>query len=86
MPQIIPIKDLKKTSEISEMCHNTNEPVFITKNGYGDMVIMSMEAYEEAMKKLDIYRNIEISEEQVKNGQVKDAKKSLENLRAEYEL
>lgn len=86
MPQIIPIKDLKKTSEISEMCHNTNEPVFITKNGYGDMVIMSMEVYEETMKKLDIYRNIEISEEQVKNGQVKDAKKSLEIMRAKYEL
>ena len=86
MPQIIPIKDLKKTSEISEMCHNTNDPVFITKNGYGDMVIMSMEAYEEAMKKIDIYRNIEISEEQVKNDQVKDAKKSLENMRAKYEL
>ncbi len=33
---------------------------------------MSMEAYEETMKKLDIYRNIEISEEQVKNGQVKE--------------
>lgn len=86
MPQIIPIKDLKKTSEISEMCHNTNNPIFITKNGYGDMVIMSMEAYEEAMKKIDIYRNIEISEEQVKNDQVKDAKKSLENMRAKYEL
>lgn len=86
MPQIIPIKDLKKTSEISEMCHNTNDPIFITKNGYGDMVIMSMEAYEEAMKKIDIYRNIEISEEQVKNDQVKDAKKLLENMRAKYEL
>lgn len=86
MPQIIPIKDLKKTSEISEMCHNTNDPIFITKNGYGDMVIMSMEAYEEAIKKIDIYRNIEISEEQVKNDQVKDAKKSLENMRAKYEL
>lgn len=86
MPQIIPIKDLKKTSEISEMCHNTNDPIFITKNGYGDMVIMSMEAYEEAMKKIDIYRNIEISEEQVKNDQVKDAKKSLENMRVKYEL
>lgn len=86
MPQIIPIKDLKKTSEISEMCHSTNDPIFITKNGYGDMVIMSMEAYEEAMKKIDIYRNIEISEEQVKNDQVKDAKKSLENMRAKYEL
>ena len=86
MPQIIPIKDLKKTSEISEMCHTTNEPVYNNKNGYGDMVIMSMEAYEETMKKLDIYRNIEISEEQVKNGQVKDAKKSLENLRTKYKL
>ena len=86
MPQIIPIKELKNTSEISDMCHRADGPIYITKNGYGDMVIMSMEAYEEAMKKLDIYRNIEISEEQVKNGQVKDAKKSLENLRAKYEL
>lgn len=40
MPQIIPIKDLKDTSKISEMCRNSNEPVFITKNGYGDMVMM----------------------------------------------
>lgn len=46
MPQIIPIKDLKNTSEISDMCHKTDEPIYITKNGYGDMVIMSMEIYE----------------------------------------
>lgn len=39
MPQIIPIKDLKKTSEISELCHRAAEPIYITKNGYGDMVI-----------------------------------------------
>ena len=45
MPQIIPIKKLKNTSEISEMCHRTEEPIYITKNGYGDMVIMSMENY-----------------------------------------
>ena len=37
MPQIIPIKDLKNTSEISEMCHKAEEPIYITKNGYGDM-------------------------------------------------
>lgn len=72
MPQIIPIKDLKKTSEISEMCHNTNEPVFITKNGYGDMVIMSMEAYEETMKKLDIYRNCKSQYKNVGLGQYKN--------------
>ncbi len=47
MPQIIPIRDLKNTSEISQMCSATNEPIFITKNGYGEMVIMSMKAYEE---------------------------------------
>ena len=46
MPQIIPIKDLKNTSEISDMCHKSDEPIYITKNGYGDMVIMSMEIYE----------------------------------------
>lgn len=45
MPQIIPIKDLKNTSAISEMCHKTDEPIYITKNGYGDMVIMSMEIF-----------------------------------------
>ena len=37
MPQIIPIKDLKNTSEISEMCHKAEEPIYITKNGYGDI-------------------------------------------------
>lgn len=49
MPQIIPIKDLKNTSEVSELCHKSDEPIFVTKNGYGDMVIMSMEAYERDM-------------------------------------
>jgi len=45
--QIIPIKDLKNTGEMSELCNSTGEPVFITKNGYGDMVIMSLKTYEE---------------------------------------
>lgn len=46
MPQIRPITDLRNTTEIAELCHAKNEPVFITKNGYGDLVIMSMEVYE----------------------------------------
>ena len=52
MPQIIPIKELKNTSEISEMCHDSDEPIYVTKNGYGDMVIMSMEVYEQMMRKI----------------------------------
>ena len=46
MPQIRPITDLRNTTEISELCHARREPVFITKNGYGDLVVMSMETYE----------------------------------------
>ena len=42
MPQIIPIRDLKDTALVSQMCKESSEPIYITKNGYGDMVIMSM--------------------------------------------
>lgn len=84
MPQIIPIKDLKNTSEISAMCHKSDEPIYITKNGYGDMVIMSMEIYESAMRQLSIYRDIEISERQIENGQIKEARTALARTREKY--
>ena len=86
MPQIIPIKELKKTSEISETCHEADGPIYITKNGYGDMVIMSMENYEAVMRQLAIYRDIEISEKQIENGQTKDARSALKEMRAKYGL
>ena len=84
MPQIIPIKDLKNTSETSEMCHKAGEPIYITKNGYGDMVIMSIDTYEETMKRLSIYKDIEISEKQIEKGQIKDARQALGELRTKY--
>ena len=86
MPQIIPIKDLKNTSEISDMCHKTEEPIYVTKNGYGDMVIMSMEIYEATMKQIDIDWEIEISEKQIEAGQIKDARTALREKRAKYGL
>lgn len=86
MPQIIPIKDLKNTAEISEMCHRTDEPIYITKNGYGDMVIMSMESFENAMRRLKLYQEIERSEEQIREGKTKDARKSLDSMRSHYGL
>ena len=46
MPTIIPIRDLRNTSEISELAHRKQEPIFITKNGYSDLVVMSSEYYE----------------------------------------
>ena len=86
MPHIIPIKDLKNTSEISELCHKTDEPIYITKNGYGDMVIMSMEIFESTMRQISMYRDIEISEKQIENGHIKDARTALAGMRTKYGL
>ena len=46
MPTIVPISKLNNTSEISALAHESDGPVFVIKNGYGDMVLMSMEVYE----------------------------------------
>lgn len=44
MPQILPIRDLRDTTKISNLCHESNEPIDITKNGYGDMVLLLWKA------------------------------------------
>lgn len=86
MPQIIPIRDLKKTSELSKLCRGVNEPVFITKNGYGDMVIMSMETYERTMFLNDVYRKLDEGEQSIKSGDVMDAFDSLKAIREKHGL
>lgn len=84
MPRIIPIRDLKDTAAISQMCDESTEPVFITKNGYGDMVIMSIKAYEEKFALLDVYAKLAEAEEQVAQGKTVDARTALRELRAKY--
>lgn len=86
MPQIIPIRDLKKTSEISKLCKESNEPIFVTKNGYGDMVIMSMEMYEERMAAYALYAKLDEAEEDIAAGRVSDARASLAKLREKHGL
>lgn len=84
MPHIIPIRDLKNTTEISNLCHNSTEPIYITKNGYGDMVIMSIETYADTMHQLEMYQQILLSEKQIAHGNFKDANQSLEEMRKKY--
>ena len=86
MPRIIPIKDLKNTSEISQMCQEATEPIYITKNGYGDMVIMSVKMYEEKLYMLDIYNKLAAAEAQIAKGKVLDSDVSLKSLRAKYNV
>ena len=74
MPYIIPVRDLKNTGEISQLCQNVNEPIYITKNGYGDMVIMSMKVFQEKMFLQDVYNRLAESETDVVNGRTENAK------------
>ena len=68
MPQIRPITDLRNTTEISNLCHAKKEPIFITKNGYGDMVLMSMEAYDELLSVAMVDKAIAESEAELAEG------------------
>ena len=70
MPVIVPVRDLKDTNKISELCNREKRPVFITKNGYGDMVIMSMAYYEEAMGRNNIYAKLEEARADVAAGRI----------------
>lgn len=85
MPQIRPITDLRNTTEISDICHAKREPVFITKNGYGDLVVMSIEAYEELMESAAIDNAIfEAEAEFAEDGQLYDAREALSSLRRKH--
>lgn len=84
MPRIIPIRDLKNTTAISQMCSESPDPVYITKNGYGDMVIMSMKSYEEKMALLDVYAKLAEAEDEISQGKTVDARAALKGLRAKY--
>lgn len=68
MPIIKPISDLRNNfNEISEICHKNGEPVFITKNGHGDLVVMSIAKYEQIIALLELYQKLGVAELQSGN-------------------
>ncbi len=78
MPTIRPSTDLRNHyNEISEFCHEYTEPVFITKNGKGDLVVMSMETYELLSGKLELYALLAEGLEQVKQGKIKSIRQKV---------
>jgi len=63
MPHIRPVSDLRnRFADISKVVHETSEPVFLTKNGYGDMVVMSIEAYERKLFESEVYFKLKEAE------------------------
>ena len=86
MPKIVPIRDLKNTSEISLLCHSQNEPVFVTKNGYGDMVLMSIELYEKTAFMQDVFLKLNEAEEECSAGKIADARDAVTSLRMSHDI
>ncbi|MCL1975951.1 MAG: type II toxin-antitoxin system Phd/YefM family antitoxin [Firmicutes bacterium] len=85
MPIIRPITALRNTNEISELCHSQQDPVFITKNGFGDLVIMSIAAYEKQQTLLEVYKKLSEAEAQLVSGATLiDGKEVFNHLREKY--
>ena len=74
MPKIIPIKDLKNTSGISELCHSTDEPV----------LVMSNQAYDKLIEQIHLYQLVAEAEQDVEEGNVFDGEEVLSEMRAKY--
>jgi prevent-host-death family protein len=82
MPTIRPSADLRNNyNEISELCHEYPEPVFITKNGTGDLAVMSIETYELLAGKFELYNLIDEGLRQAKDGMVKPLKGAIKSIR-----
>ena len=86
MPRIVPIRDLKNTTNISTLCHEDKEPIFVTKNGYGDMVIMSMETYEKNLFLANLYGKLEEAKEDKKNGRYSTVEDAIARIRKSHGL
>ena len=84
MPQIRPITDLRNTNDISELCHSSMEPIFSTKNGYGDLVVMSMDKYDELIRKAELYEKLTLAEQQMEKGELLDGDAVFEELTKKY--
>jgi len=82
MPVIRPISDLRNNfTNISETVHADDEPVFLTKNGIGDMVVMSLAYYEKQLARIELYQKLNKARDEILGGSAgKDAREVLKGL------
>lgn len=82
--QIIPMRDLKNTVEVERRCAEENGPVYVTKNGYGRLVVMDIEYYEQTMRKVYEAKTIMDGLEDVKAGRTVDGDGAISDVRKKY--
>jgi len=82
MPIIRPISDLRNNfTSISEAVHSDDEPIFLTKNGVGDMVVMSLEYYEKQLARIELYQKLNEARDEINKGvKGKDAHTVIQGL------
>lgn len=81
---IVPIKDLKNTVKIEKLCAKENGPVFITKNGYGKLVVMDISFYEEVMNQAIETKEINKGIDDLNNGKVLEGNLVMEKMKEKY--
>ena len=84
--QIIPMRDLKNTVEVERRCAEENGPVYVTKNGYGRLVVMDIEYYERTMRKMYEAQALLAGMADVEAGHTEDGASVLQNMREKYGL
>ena len=82
--QIIPMRDLKNTVEVERRCAEENGPVFVTKNGYGRLVVMDIAYYEITMQKMYEAKAVLEGLADLKEGQTEDGDTAINKIRSKY--
>lgn len=82
MARIIPIRDLRNTTEVERLCHASHDPVYVTKNGYGNLVVMSIQAYQNRMMRADLISKVREAEADPRP--LLDGEEVLTKLRGKY--
>ena len=82
--QIIPMRDLKNTVEVERRCAEEDGPVYVTKNGYGRLVVMDIEYYERIMQALYETKIVMEGLNDIKEGRTMDGKTAISNIRSKY--
>ena len=81
---IMPIRDLKDTVEVEKKCAEANGPVFVTKNGYGRLVVMDIDYYEQTMSKIYEAKQINVGLEDVESDRVIDGNVAMQRMKEKY--
>lgn len=84
--KIIPMRDLKNTVEVEKHCIKEQGPVYVTKNGYGRLVVMDIEYYERTMQKMYEAKAVIEGLKDLEEGNTKDGVDIIRKLKGKYEL